>query len=126
MSKYSPLSEHLKNRTKLNGYTNWKVSFQEIEKIVGFKLPNSAYEHAPWWANSKGGHSQSASWQDIGWLTTELDLENEMVTFKPNPLLVARNIKIIETKPLSIEEAKAGLAVHFGINVKNIEIIIRG
>ena len=126
MSKYQPLAEHLKLHAKTKGLVNWKAQFQELEEILGFKLPNSAYNHAPWWANSSGGHSQSSSWQDTGWLTADLDLENETVTFKPNPVSLIRGMKVIKTKPLTIEEAKAGLAVNFGVNIKNIEIIIRG
>jgi hypothetical protein len=128
MSKYSPLSEHLESRES----SPWTASFQEIEKILGFKLPKSAFQYAPWWANSKDGHSQSSSWQKVGWETSDLDLENQHVTFRLNITDFTRNIKpyfpdeITSSNPLTIDEAKLGLSAHFGVSMDNIEIIIRG
>ena len=34
-----------------------RVSFDQIERVLGFKLPKSAYEHEAWWSNNATGHS---------------------------------------------------------------------
>jgi len=41
------------------------MTFLEIERILGFALPESAYIHSAWWAN--GGHSQAYAWLNAGY-----------------------------------------------------------
>jgi len=77
--KYAPLYRYLKS-LRVN---RWSTTFAEVERILGFELPNSAHIHRPWWANagSKGGHSQSYAWNLAGWKTTDVDQETQTVTF---------------------------------------------
>ena len=35
------------------------MSFSEIERVLGFKLPKSAYQHEAWWSNNATGHSHA-------------------------------------------------------------------
>jgi len=42
--KYRRLYHHLRD---LPG-DEWKATFSDIEKILGFELPNSARVHRPW------------------------------------------------------------------------------
>lgn len=45
------------------------LSFDEIEKIINRKLPNSAYDHPEaWWSNNYD-HSQAIAWIDAGYNT---------------------------------------------------------
>ena len=55
------------------------MSYDEIERILGFGLPSSAYNHRPWWAN--GGHSQANSWLNAGWEVSSVELRKS-VTFR--------------------------------------------
>jgi hypothetical protein len=48
------------------------LSFAEVEKILGFSLPDSAYHHRPWWAN--GGHSQCEAWMRVGWQVDKVQM----------------------------------------------------
>lgn len=68
MSKYDTLEQYLKNSQKHIEI----LSYDEIEKILGLKLPPSAYNHRPWWAN--GGHSQANSWINAGWQVSSVSL----------------------------------------------------
>lgn len=137
MSKYVKLAEHL---ASLNA-TQWRASFKEIEGILGFSLPLSARKYQAWWANENGGtHTQSQGWLGANWRTSDLDLSDEKVTFsnkKPaNPPSDAREISPKASSPdekahfpaqgLSIAQAKAGLALFYGVSEKQIEIIIKG
>lgn len=81
MSKYQKLSLHLASIE----IGEWRASFDDIEEILGFELPPSAYEHPAWWSNQAGGHAQSSAWQDVGWRTENLDLGNQTVTFRKRP-----------------------------------------
>lgn len=76
MSKYSRLTQYLKTscQARLN------LSFLEIERILGFKLPKSAYSYGAWWAN--GGHSQSDAWLGAGCKVERVDLNALKVYFR--------------------------------------------
>lgn len=79
MSSYAPLASHLAARRG----SDWTVSFDDIERILGRPLPPSAYRHSAWWANQEGpGHSQTRGWREAGWRTTALDLARRKVTFE--------------------------------------------
>lgn len=79
MGKYEPLGDHLRG---LDGDI-WNADFDEIEKILGFRLPNSARDHRAWWSNHSGGnHSQCAVWVEAGWETRDIDQERERVRFE--------------------------------------------
>jgi hypothetical protein len=75
MSKYYKLEEYLRNTQKQVE----TLSYDEIERILGFRLPSSAYNHRPWWAN--GGHSQANSWLNAGWEVSSVEL-GKSVTFR--------------------------------------------
>jgi len=81
--KYAPLHEFLMERFVLQS-TEWRTSFQEIERILAFKLPKSARIHRPWWANQAqaGGHSHALAWEMAGWRTAEVDMLAETLVFR--------------------------------------------
>ena len=60
-------------------------SFDELEKVLGRKLPPSAYKHRPWWGNdySSGTHSHAQAWIEAGWKVDEdgVSLREEWVRF---------------------------------------------
>ena len=74
MSKYQLLRDFLENSK--NGTE--VLTFAELERILGFPLPDSASTHRPWWAN--GGHSQAKAWLDARWIVESVSL-GVQVTF---------------------------------------------
>ena len=79
MSVYEPLQDYLR---KIES-ARWTATFSEIERVLHRPLPKSAYRYQAWWANQEGhGHSQTAAWRDVGWRTTNLDLEGKKVEFE--------------------------------------------
>ena len=58
------------------------MSFTEIERVLGFKLPKSAYQHEAWWSNNATGHSHARAWLKFGWRTEAVDLAGRKVTFQ--------------------------------------------
>ena len=78
MSKYEPLPQFL----KLTQSSTKRLSFTEIERVLGFKLPKSAYEHEAWWSNNATGHSHARAWLSAGWRTQDVDLGGRKVTFQ--------------------------------------------
>jgi hypothetical protein len=77
MSKYDPLRKHLTG----GSLTRWRATFAEVEAVLGFSLPRSAYAYPAWWSNDATGHSHSRAWLDAGWKTQGVDLQNQQVTF---------------------------------------------
>lgn len=72
--KYYRLYTHLLHQDG----REWSTTFNEVEKILGFQLPNSARIHKPWWSNQTSGrHSQALAWR-----LSAVDLEQESLTFK--------------------------------------------
>ena len=126
MSKYDPLERHLLG---LDRTVEHMVSFAQVEQILGVPLPPSASAHQAGWANQRGaGHTQAHSWMGAGWHTADLDLKSKRVTFRP--VVLAREPKLpglaqAAVRPLTIDEAKAGIALHLGIRATDVEITIR-
>jgi hypothetical protein len=78
MSKYAPLADYLKGRNR----ELVPMSFEQVEKVLGFKLPPSALEHRPWWSNTGGSHVQAKGWLDAGFESGEVDMEKRKLVFK--------------------------------------------
>ena len=57
------------------------ISFGDIEKAIGFSLPDSAREHRAFWANTTT-HSIALSWLSVGYKTVDVDLEKEIIVFE--------------------------------------------
>ena len=77
-SKYLPLQKHLEN---FKG-KSWSATFEDVEVILGFKLPASAYKYAAWWGNHVHKSRHAKAWMDIGWGVHDLDLANETLSFQ--------------------------------------------
>jgi hypothetical protein len=75
-SKYIKLKEYLKNYSI-------SLSYKEIEKIIGEKLPKSAFVHRAWWSNT--GHEHAKIWTDAGWKVEDVKL-GKNITFKINTI----------------------------------------
>lgn len=57
-----------------------KLSFEQIEALLGFKLPFAARSLRPFWSLPKYQHIQG--WTRQGWETERVDFILETVTFK--------------------------------------------
>lgn len=74
--KYIELLKYFENVNE----TSIRLTFEEIESIIGFKLPPSAYKHEPYWHPSKT-HTITKSWVDNGFKMFHVSL-GEYVEFK--------------------------------------------
>jgi hypothetical protein len=81
MGAYDPLFTYLKQ----NGRASVPMTFAEVEKVTGHKLPRSAYKHRPWWANEARGHSHAKAWLDAGYETAQVDMKNRKLVFRRPP-----------------------------------------
>jgi len=76
-NKYAPLTRFLRQLEA----PRITMTFHEVEEVLGFSLPASAWKYPAWWSNAASGQSQVKSWRDAGWETRDLDLRGRKVTF---------------------------------------------
>lgn len=78
MAKYTPIYEYLSGLPQSKNELT--LSFGQIERIIGDRLPKSAHEYRPWWGNEQSGsHVQAKSWMNAGWKVDEVNLLNQWV-----------------------------------------------
>ena len=77
MGKYEALGSYLSKLRKESEF----LSFTEIEKILGFPLPDSARAYRAWWANDKTHVQAMDGWLSSGWKVDSVDLNEEVVAF---------------------------------------------
>ena len=78
MSVYDPL------RLKLETVEgpNVRLSFAELEGILGKPLPGSAYRFSAWWGNNRNvGHVQARAWLGAGFEARTVSLKHRTVEF---------------------------------------------
>jgi hypothetical protein len=78
MSKYDSLARYLAAQD-----SKVTLTFDAIERILGFALPRSARRHPAWWSNGSHSHVQAAAWLNAGFETAEVDIAGERLSFLP-------------------------------------------
>jgi hypothetical protein len=76
--KYEPLRNYLSGCLPAEE----RLGFNEIEQIIGAKLPASARTHPAWCSNNGQGHVNAKAWLDTGFRTTEVYLSGSRVIFQ--------------------------------------------
>jgi len=78
--KYTLLENCL--RDLLASQKEVSLSFDQIEGILKFKLPSSAYEDRRWWDHAtEGNHVSQRAWSNAGWKIEGLDVNAKRVKF---------------------------------------------
>jgi hypothetical protein len=78
MSKYAPLADYLKKQR----HDRVPMTFAEIERITGTKLPPSATRHRPWWSNNPNNSVMTRVWLDAGFESEQVDMAGRKLVFK--------------------------------------------
>lgn len=76
-NKYYKLEDYLSRSSE----AVLKLSFSEIEAILGFKLSESAYKYPAFWSNSDS-HSLALAWLNTEYRTEQLSIPEQTVTFR--------------------------------------------
>jgi hypothetical protein len=78
--KYTPLENYLRDFAK--DQSEVMLSFEQVEKILNFELPSSAYEDRRWWEHeTEGNHVNKRAWSNAGWKIASLDVNKKWVKF---------------------------------------------
>ncbi len=80
MSKYAHLADYLRNQTS----NEVRLSFADIERVLGSALPPCARKHPAWWANSRTNdtHTHAHLWLKAGWEKDQINLDENWVVFR--------------------------------------------
>jgi hypothetical protein len=77
MSKYAPLGDFLRQQRG----DEVPMTFSQIEKVTGTKLPASARYRA-WWSNNTFNSVMTKVWLDAGFKSEQVDLEGRKLVFR--------------------------------------------
>jgi hypothetical protein len=78
MGKYEVLGHFLRN----SNTDTLELSFDEIENILGFPLPKSAYKYQPWWANDENHVQARDGWMSAGYKSESVDVIRHRINFQ--------------------------------------------
>ena len=77
MSKYDPLQHFL----AASNASVLPMSFDEIERILGFSLPPSQ-AHRAWWSNNPSNNVMTKAWLAAGYETEQVDVAGRTLVFR--------------------------------------------
>src|ERR1700692_3926647 len=78
MGKYTRLGEFLQaQRAKIVPMT-----FAEIERVIGGKLPPNSPQYPAWWSNNPSNNVMTKVWLDAGFRTEQVDVKSRKVVFR--------------------------------------------
>ena len=78
MSKYDGLGDHLRKQT----FSEVPMTFAEIEKVTGTKLPPKAQHNRAWWSNNPSNNVMTKVWLSAGYQTAQVDIAARKLMFK--------------------------------------------
>src|SRR5579872_6940152 len=78
MGKYSRLGEFLRaQRTK-----EVPMTFAEIERVIGGKLPPNSPHYPAWWSNNPSNNVMTRVWLEAGFRTEQVDVKSRKIVFR--------------------------------------------
>ena len=77
-SKYEPLKAFLSNSRR----ADIPMTFDEIEEIIGCKLPLKSSRHPAWWSNNPSNNPMTRAWLEAGYKSESVDTRNRKLIFR--------------------------------------------
>jgi hypothetical protein len=78
MSKYDRLGEFLRTQRA----REIPMTFTEIEKVIGAKLPPNSPQYPAWWSNNPSNNVMTRIWLKAGFRTEQVDVKSRKVVFR--------------------------------------------
>src|SRR6266480_777464 len=78
MGKYSRLGEFLRTQRS----REVPMTFSEIERVIGGKLPPSSPQYPAWWSNNPSNNVMTKEWLNAGFRTEQVDVKSRKVVFR--------------------------------------------
>ena len=58
------------------------MSFGQIERVIGERLPPSAHEHRAWWSNNPNNSVMTKAWLAAGFRSEQVDMQGQKLVFR--------------------------------------------
>jgi hypothetical protein len=78
VGKYEPLGAFLRGQRS----EEVPLTFNEIEKITGVKLPPKAQHHRAWWSNNASNNVMTKVWLEAGYESARVDMSARKLVFR--------------------------------------------
>jgi hypothetical protein len=78
MSKYDSLGHFLAD----NEFNEVRMTFEDIEKVLGFELPERSQHIRAWWGNNPSNNVMTKAWLAAGYKTEQVDIEGRKLVFR--------------------------------------------
>lgn len=78
MGKYEPLRDYLSKQAT----SEVRMTFAEIEKVIGSTLPEKSKRSRPWWSNNPNNNVMTKEWLAAGYKTERVDIESRKLVFR--------------------------------------------
>jgi hypothetical protein len=78
VGKYQPLGAFLRGQRS----EEVPLTFDEIEKITGVKLPPKAQHHRAWWSNNASNNVMTKVWLEAGYESARVDMSARTLVFR--------------------------------------------
>lgn len=105
-----------------------KMSFKQIESVLGECLPESAYKYPALWSNSES-HSIAFGWMDAGYISQNLSIANQTVEFvkrdsikrdgNSQPKNMKKRVSAEKEPTLPVDEAIRCIRTYFNETIKD-------
>ena len=77
MGKYSPLADYL----RAQGRDEVPMTFAQIERVIGAKLPRS-HRYRAWWSNNSFNSVMTKAWLEAGFESTDVNMKERKLVFR--------------------------------------------
>jgi hypothetical protein len=78
MGKYEPLGAFLRDQHA----PEVALTFSQIERITGVKLPPKAQHHRAWWSNNPSNNVMTRVWLEAGYESARVDISARKLVFR--------------------------------------------
>jgi hypothetical protein len=102
MGKYEPLGQFLRHQRT----SEVPMTFREIEKVTGVKLPPKAQHHRAWWSNNPSNNVMTKVWLEAGFESAQVDIGARKLVFRR--VVKAREVAdgFAEPKPYATKDGR--------------------
>jgi hypothetical protein len=78
MGKYTRLGEFLRSQRR----KEVPMTFAEIERVIGEKLPPNSPQYPAWWSNNPSNNVMTKVWLSAGFRTEQVDVKSRKIVFR--------------------------------------------
>jgi hypothetical protein len=102
MGKYQPLGQFLRSQRA----HEVPLTFGEIEKITGVKLPPKAQHQRAWWSNNPSNNVMTKVWLAAGFESAQVDMSARKLVFRRVEKAPAERASQPALKPYATKEGR--------------------